>query len=219
MVRYSCALNGLCESDPLGAYDSLEECQDECASSENRDLMYLILAYVTDDVRLLAPSDRVRVVRELTGETLTPGQAYKLLLALEKGDVFELIKHPQLHPYILELTNGDEAMLEALSLPNLYPWRFETFTVEVEVEETESDRIQTLVQYPALYPQLATRYMNEYFEDEFIQALTLVPTVEALRFFQSLDDDPVELQSGYASFLTVATDDELVNHLRGLLRD
>jgi hypothetical protein len=45
MTSYSYAFNGICEADINGDYETLEKCEAQCRSVENRDIFLMILGY------------------------------------------------------------------------------------------------------------------------------------------------------------------------------
>jgi len=94
--KYSCTFSGLCEEDPDGDYDTLEQCQGECQSVEQKELLYLTIAYDPELITQLAPSDQVYVARAHYNLTLSPEEAQLYFLILEglqeEGPLLEKLK-------------------------------------------------------------------------------------------------------------------------------
>jgi hypothetical protein len=67
MPLYSCAYDGMCELDEYGTYSSEEACQIECQGIENKETTYITHSYNPRSAMELAPSDRVRVIKEIVG--------------------------------------------------------------------------------------------------------------------------------------------------------
>lgn len=100
MTHYSCSYSGTCEPDPTGEYNSYEDCTLACSSKENKDLVYLIHEYDLESAKLLAPSDRVAVLRRLTGVTLHPDDTQEIIDAILINDYETLVKVDELLPWI-----------------------------------------------------------------------------------------------------------------------
>jgi hypothetical protein len=79
--RYSCAFNGLCEPDRHGAYSSSALCERECEGQPNKELTYLAYNYNPEGAYELAPSDRIRLLKDLLHVETTSDFSYHLLKA------------------------------------------------------------------------------------------------------------------------------------------
>jgi hypothetical protein len=75
MQRYTCNLDGQCEVDGDGRL-SLEACQQNCrpleGGADTKEIAYEILSFDLGEALKAAPSDRVALIRRVTGETVTP---------------------------------------------------------------------------------------------------------------------------------------------------
>jgi hypothetical protein len=105
-MPFSCTLAGRCEEDVQG-YESIEECQARCQSAEQRDVLAMILSYDPFNNRALldlAHSDRMRVLRDLTGQPLqlTPDESRDDLQAIVEGDTSTLLRREPYHRYLLQ---------------------------------------------------------------------------------------------------------------------
>jgi len=100
MSRYSCSYSGVCEVDETGEYASKEDCQVACVGRENKDLLYLVHEYDLMSAKLLAPSDRVAVLRRLTGVTLNPADSMEIIDAILINDYETLARVDELLPWI-----------------------------------------------------------------------------------------------------------------------
>lgn len=100
LEKFACSLRGICESDPDGSYEERGSCEKKCHSSEQVDMLYEILSYNPKAALEAAPSDRVRVIRDLTGIRVRPEDSYQILRALigEKIDI--LVDYPVMIPYL-----------------------------------------------------------------------------------------------------------------------
>jgi hypothetical protein len=114
--RFSCASNGQCEANPHGEYPSLLKCGQECqAHPLDRDTMDLAYHYAPGSALHLAPSDQVRIIRQITGLTVKRSEAERVLKALEAlpEEGVALVHEPLLWPYLRQLF-GPDVFQEAL---------------------------------------------------------------------------------------------------------
>jgi hypothetical protein len=132
MSRYACAFNGTCEPNPNGAYESLEDCQKECASISNKDVQDLIYQYSPYEALQLAPSDQQRIINRLTrianfgGLSVSPDEAPAVLQALEampSTGVSALASVPATWPYMESLYTEEEVVNAFYDLGNMSSYR------------------------------------------------------------------------------------------------
>ena len=93
MSRYACGLSG-CESDDEGEYSSLEDCKRKCHPSESRDVLELSLEYNPEASLSLAPKDRIRLIKRITGVTVPTNQSRAVVRALATGNEENLALFP-----------------------------------------------------------------------------------------------------------------------------
>lgn len=106
-MPYSCSFAGTCEWDDYGQYPDLASCEAACVGQANPDTTRLIYQYApAEAAQVLAPSDRVRLVRQLIGVDVSAAASYDALLAIDHRDPFLLARHPELHDYLA--ANYDE---------------------------------------------------------------------------------------------------------------
>jgi hypothetical protein len=103
---YTCALNGQCEPDPHGRH-TLEECTERCIGVESKDVLYLIDQYNLLPVLQRALSDRVEVIRRLTGATVSAEDSWDILFLLHYEMYIQLFLYPQLYDYITSHSDAD----------------------------------------------------------------------------------------------------------------
>ena len=82
--RFSCAINGQCESNAEGEYQSLFQCRQQCQPHPLvPDLADITYEYAPGAALGLLPRDQVRIVKKLTGMKVLPTEASRVLQALE----------------------------------------------------------------------------------------------------------------------------------------
>ena len=86
--------------DETGEYASKEDCEVACRGRENKDLLYLVHEYDLESAKLLAPSDRVAVLRRVTGVTLNPDDSMEIIDAILINDYETLARVDELLPWI-----------------------------------------------------------------------------------------------------------------------
>jgi len=136
-TRYVCNLSGICEPDELDedrGYSSLEKCQEQCQGSTEKELDYLMYDYVLEteaEVRGIAPSDRVELIRRKTGVIVAPEDSYEILSVVggigkfqnPKRNIIALLKYHPLWDY-LELFDEEGALDRILQVgtPEILRW-------------------------------------------------------------------------------------------------
>jgi len=140
MSRYSCSYSGDIEEDEHGSYASYEECKDNCKGRENKELMYLVHEYDLGSALLLAPSDRVAVLRRVTGVTLNPHDSYDILKAIIANDYETLVQVDELLPWIrarhpfslvFEVPAGTLSLLQTIDFRQMSEQQITDLAVEV----------------------------------------------------------------------------------------
>lgn len=86
--------------DETGEYTSREDCEVACHGRENKDLLYLVHEYDLESAKLLAPSDRVAVLRRVTGVTLNADDSMEIIDAILINDYETLARVDELLPWI-----------------------------------------------------------------------------------------------------------------------
>ena len=232
-MNYSCSFNGNCEANPSGGYTSLEECQANCDSVLFADLLYIIMSYSPEEALRLAPSDMIRVAKNITGGQHTAFSARYLLQALKEDDIFKLINYPSLDTYILKLVGIDPENLEEASRfitklrtdTGYYPASSTLGDLDYNpsISQKERVKIRFLLHYPVMYELLKERYDNELLGELLSEEVSSVATIPTLELLQSLDvNDEEALQRAYRAMYIVADDehevdvmqllDELIEH-------
>jgi len=96
MASYSCNLSGACETNEVGIYRSLEECQARCQGSPlsgyEKEMAYIAISYDPEQALSLAPSDQVEYLRREFGIVSEPANAGKILLSLYSNDYLGLYR-------------------------------------------------------------------------------------------------------------------------------
>lgn len=120
MSLYSCNLHGQCEADGLGIYPSLEECEANCLSMDDRqslDLAYLVLSYDWDQARQLAPSDKKELIKRTFGVNVSIEKADELIYYLSQAEVYKLWNQqiPCINEYLEEVMDGLDLFILELS--------------------------------------------------------------------------------------------------------
>jgi hypothetical protein len=140
MTHFSSSYTGNVEEDEHGSYSSYDECKANCSARENKELMYLVHEYDLESALLLAPSDRVAVLRRLTGVTLNPFDSYDILKAIIINDYETLARVDELlpwirarHPFALvfEVPAGTLSILQIVSFANLSNQQITDLAVQV----------------------------------------------------------------------------------------
>src|SRR5665647_705119 len=95
---YSCNLDGQCEIDvENGQYNTLEECQ-HCqplgGGNDAKEAAYIAMSYNLEQALDAAPSDRVQLIRRITGITVPTGYSWEVLLTLVNQDYQTLYHYP-----------------------------------------------------------------------------------------------------------------------------
>jgi hypothetical protein len=122
-MSFSCSANGDCEDDPQGPYSSLEACRADCQPHIlPRDLTDLVYQYSPASALGLAPSDQVRIVRQITNLVVGPEAARRILAALETlpQEGSALVREPLLWPYLRRLFSSEvfeQALYDAGTTP------------------------------------------------------------------------------------------------------
>jgi hypothetical protein len=102
MQAYRCSLSGRCEPDISGK--SLEECVEECTSQPYKDLTYLMYEYSPEDAAYdLAGSDRISLIRRITGITVPEEDSARILFLLEQDLPVQLAFYHYLLPYLTQV--------------------------------------------------------------------------------------------------------------------
>lgn len=78
-MPYSCNTRGRCEPDRRGRYQTAAECERDCESVHQRDLLLLTMSFDPTLASGLAPSDQVEVIYKITGVVLEPELAAEVL--------------------------------------------------------------------------------------------------------------------------------------------
>ena len=103
---YTCNLAGQCEEDDMGQFNTLEECQRNCrllaeGAADAREIAYEIMTFDLEQALEAAPSDRVQVIRRVTGVTVEPASSHGILFAIVLQDWTWLYNSPyDFTPYL-----------------------------------------------------------------------------------------------------------------------
>src|SRR5665647_29102 len=142
---YSCNLDGQCEVDPA-SFHSLADCQRDCQAlgglADTKEAAYIILEYNLEQALEAAPSDRVQLIRRLTGVSVPPEDSWNVLMALLTKDYYYLYYYPleksrELEPKILrayimpQLDEFDLLLLELLDEPPPIPVNWEAIKIQI----------------------------------------------------------------------------------------
>ena len=101
--RYSCSLAGNCEVDNDNGYLTSVQCNDSCHPTVlPLDVVYNILDYMQEEALLLAPSDRVEAVHQVTGVVVPSEDASVILRALIDIDIQVIARYPVLYRWAEE---------------------------------------------------------------------------------------------------------------------
>jgi hypothetical protein len=97
MSRYSCGLDGICQSDIMGGRLTQAECQEQCrpleGGQDTREIVYEVMTFNPEQALHASPDDRVRLIRRMTGVTVSKYRSYAVLRALITRDYFELYSY------------------------------------------------------------------------------------------------------------------------------
>src|SRR5665647_1112857 len=148
--KYTCNFAGTCELDVHG-YSTQEECIQQCRPVEAKDLIYLMLSYNLrdlEDLEKLAPSDRLRLIREITGLSvqLSPPESYRMLVALVHRDVQELVTYPQLVPYLIREYPPEELAYYVWGNGGEIPHELVTYTSKAGVGQSWKAMVDSFLQ-------------------------------------------------------------------------
>jgi hypothetical protein len=213
-------MNGQCEPNPYGPFESKEECEEKCEAVQYRDVMYTILAYdINRDSRTLAPSDQGRVVQVLLGRSVPKDEAGQILEAMESRDLRFLAYYSELEYYVLNIAGVEPGtpesveILTALRIHTGYQPGITDLVADSDdngeaIEHGESERMYVLAKYPSLYPYLQQLYDNEDFVDMFADTLAEIPTHASLNLIndlQALTEDGAERDRLYYTMYHKAT--------------
>jgi len=96
-MRFSCNLNGTCEEDfDEGIYLTRQQCQASCQSlgegADTREAAYLAMSFNLEQALNAAPSDRVNLIRRITGVTVTADDSWDTLASIITDDYLELYR-------------------------------------------------------------------------------------------------------------------------------
>ena len=142
MSRYACGLSG-CESDEEGEYSSLEDCKSQCQSVDSKVVWELILDYAPEGTLSLSPTDRVSVIKRLTGLTVPISQSEEILQAFSTGLLEDLAVFPNLWDYI-EREYGSTSLrlaLTRIATPEAYElWNEMARKIEMEASDYDISR-------------------------------------------------------------------------------
>lgn len=133
MSLYSCSLNGKCEEDWEGSYRTIEECQVACITPTDReeeDLWRIISSNDEERALALAPSDRAKILKLLTGIVVHPEDSYNTLFAYYNHDYL----------YLYEITGGQEYLRTIIT-----PERQTLYFLILKAHENISDMVESSV--------------------------------------------------------------------------
>jgi len=102
-MRYNCTLRGQCEEDNEGPFTTPAECESRCWAATRRDEVELIFQYNLADAARLAPSDRSRIIFNLTRVSVPVQDSRAVLLALDQMKIDILFRYPALIDYIRQV--------------------------------------------------------------------------------------------------------------------
>ncbi|MFA6972790.1 MAG: hypothetical protein WC208_15510 [Gallionella sp.] len=185
-TRYRCALSGHCEPSEEG-YAQYSECQANCTSTENKDLIYLTLSYIPQEALQLAPSDQIRVVSDIIGKKLPFRSANQVLKALASDSWLEQRSVPELQDFLREKYDAIDMLIAdyrySLNLSILLPIDHERMRgLMNEVLERHRPSLRRMLELN----QLANITPDE--EDERFD-LYQVLSLELLQLFVEADGD------------------------------
>jgi len=98
--RYSCGMNGQCEVDSRGRWNTLAACEANCQASDHKEVSYLVFGYAPEQADYLAPSDRIELIRRETKVFVAPEDSYTVYVALAREDLDTLVQYPILYSYL-----------------------------------------------------------------------------------------------------------------------
>lgn len=143
MPRFSCSYSGQCEPDRYGQFASQEECQANCSGIENKDIEYSIRSYDVGSALHLAPTDRIRVVKDAYGLIVPADEAYKIIEAHAHSNWWVLRRYAHMREFVESQIRGlDKLLLGYLSasINERFPLDYQYFRREM------SDRIRPIVE-------------------------------------------------------------------------
>jgi hypothetical protein len=195
--RYSCSLRGQCEVDPEGPYTSEQECLNDCQSTANRDTTLVSLSYAPAEASyVLAPSERVELLRQLTGIEVPKEQSGDYLrslggnlVLLAKDERFRdyLIPHLDLYPLPRQAAIGFLRALLIDDKGNVFSGRQNTYT-----EAWSWTHIPSLreIEFVAMGVVIDRRGIPYFFDEEEWQA---TPLPDGEQAYQAAADRGVDV--------------------------
>jgi hypothetical protein len=99
MSCHSCTYNGFCEADAYGYFNSDGSCEAP------------IHRFKLQSTLDLEPSDRVQVLKEITGVAVKPEDSYEILEDITARNLWNLNQHPSLKPFVATQTTGLDRLL------------------------------------------------------------------------------------------------------------
>jgi len=113
---YSCNFAGECERDD-NSDETLDQCQEHCQSMPNRDVVNIIHGYAADPSGL-APSNAVRIVRDITGITVPRDVSQAVLGDIGSFELYSMLFVPEIRPWVLAQHGVARlAMVQNMMLP------------------------------------------------------------------------------------------------------
>lgn len=170
-MPYSCTLDGNCEADEYGVYQTLRQCRRHCRSVQYRDLIYIILAYSgSEHVLQLAPRDRQRILADWLGLHLDLDNTDRILTALYEQDYFILAEYAELDAYIAEQLGLAVDSAEFQRVLELLRQPYDEHGLN-----DEGERLDGLLLYPQLHPMLLNYYAQDpMYQDDLLYAISSV---------------------------------------------
>jgi hypothetical protein len=166
MSKYSCSFRGQCESDHKGRL-TREQCERECTALPDRQMVDVALEVLTYDYELAlqaAPSDRVQVVRRLTGLVVDSEQSWDTLMALKYSNYLYLLSLAGGREYLAgQLDEFTLFLLEAAKAIRLYRPR----TNWLSLSDTIYRSYQEFFQGGELYHEMFEAARDESTIEEF----------------------------------------------------